>query len=309
MVWRDLSSTATVTVGADSADVTSHGPKVIPPAGGFDTARYGDRPFPVVPVQYTDRPYQAHDLTLDTVINDPSYPGSTFNLFQEMSLGQLYPEGTVPSDGIATADFASYQPGFEFSRGEVGQTCTGTTFADTPIEEEGTPLYPERITDGIYNLPGQTQYYGADANGSALTGALAGVGALQAIDSGCGPTGKLVHDAAAIADPEVDYSDYDTDKDGVVDFFMTVFAGCGGNGSSQLSVAGCPYPDAPYDNVWPHSSSLEYYYTDPDTGLPGFTTDDQLRDLEGRPLWYTDDTYTEMTTTDTGDPLKVFVRV
>ncbi len=61
--------------------------------------------------------------------------------------------------------------------------------------------------------------------------------------------------------------------------------------------------------MWPHSSSLEFYYTDSDTGLPGYTTDDQLKDLEGRPLWYTDDTYSEMTTTDTGDALKAFVRI
>src|SRR6478609_7702718 len=90
---------------------------------------------------------------------------------------------------------------------------------------------------------------------------------------------------------------------------MAVFAGCGGNGSSQLSVAGCDYTDLPYDNVWPHSSSLEYYYTDPDTGLAGYTTDDQLKDLEGRPLWYTDASRRTMTTTDTGNDLKVFVRV
>ena len=79
-----------------------------------------------------------------------------------------------------------------------------------------------------------------------MIGALAGVGALQDIDSGCGPTGKIVYDAAAIADPEIDYSDYDTDKDGVVDFFMVVFAGCGGNGASPASrAATCdPTPDA-----------------------------------------------------------------
>ena len=310
VVWRDISSTATVTVGAESGDVTSHGPKVIPPGDEFDTARYGDRPFPVVPVQYADRDYQAsHERDLDTVLNSPTFEGSTYNLYQEMSLGQLYPEGTVPSDGITTADFGGYAPGFDFSTTDPGQTCTGTTYADTPVAEEDTPLYPERITNGVYNLPGQTQWYGADANGSAIIGALTGVGALQAIDSGCGPAGKLVRDAAAIADPEIDYSDYDTDKDGVVDFFMAVFAGCGGNGSSQLSVAGCNYPGAPYDNVWPHSSSLEFYYTDPETGLPGFTTDDQLKDLEGRPLWYTDAGRDEMTTTDTGEDLKVYVRV
>ena len=44
---------------------TSHGPKVIPPAERFETARYGDRPFPVVPVQYTDRAY-----TAEVVINN-----------------------------------------------------------------------------------------------------------------------------------------------------------------------------------------------------------------------------------------------
>ena len=96
------------------------------------------------------------------------------------------------------------------------------------------------------------------------------------IDSACGPTGKAVYDAAQIADPEIDYSDYDTDKDGVVDFFMMVFPGLGGNGDSQIN--GVP----PYDNIWPHSSNLEG--TSP-TRRPaeGYISDDQLKDLEGRP--------------------------
>jgi len=317
IVWRDISTTARVTVAGASRTATSHGPRVIPPSETFDTARYGDRPFPIVPVQYTDRTYQDDHSgrDLDAVVNDPATEGSTFNLFQEMSLGQLFPHGTVPSE-TPGADGFDYAPGFDFTSTQPGQTCHGVTFGDSPVPAQGTPLYPERITNGIYNLPGSTDYYGDDANGSALLGALAGVGTLQNIDSGCGPAGKLAYDAAAIADPDIDYSDYDTDKDGVVDFFMAVFAGCGGNGSSQLSVAGCDLPnpatgtpDAPYDNVWPHSSSLEYYYTDPATGLAGYTTDDQLKDLEGRPLWYTDDTRREMTTADRGDALKVFVRV
>ncbi|MBB6627962.1 immune inhibitor A [Nocardioides sp. KIGAM211] len=312
IVWRDISTSADVTVAGATQTATSHGPKVIPPSDTYDTARYGDRPFPVVPVQYRDRAYQAghNGDSLESVINDPAKEGSTFNLYQEMSLGQLFPEGTVPSAGIATKDF-TYGPGFQFSQIQPGQTCAGLTQTGG-VPAPGTvggPAYTERITDGVYNLPGNTGYYGSDANGSAIIGSLAGVGALQNIDSGCGPAGKMVYDAAAIADPEIDYSDYDTDKDGVVDFFMAVFAGCGGNGSSQLSVAGCDYTDAPYDNVWPHSSSLEYYYTDPDTGLAGYTTDDQLKDLEGRPLWYTDTSRKEMTTTDKGDALKVFVRV
>ena len=134
-----------------------------------------------------------------------------------------------------------------------------------------------------------------------------GVAALADIDSACGPTGKLVYDAASIADPEIDYSDFDTDKDGLVDFFMVVFAGCGGNGASQLSVAGCAYPDVPYDNVWPHSSSLEFYYTDTETGQGGFVTDDQLHDDEGRKLFYTSAKRNDMTTETTEFPVMVRV--
>ncbi|WP_139979659.1 PKD domain-containing protein [Nocardioides litoris] len=313
VVWRDLSTTATLSAaGQDVPAAVAHGPKVIPPSSVYDTARYGDRPFPIVPVQYTDRAYQANHTgeALAAKINSREEgAGSTYNLFQEMSLGQLYPEGTVPSAGKATADF-TYGPGFDLQKTVLGQTCTGVTVSDLPIDVKGTPLYPARITNGIYNLPGQTQFYGADSNGSAVIGSLAGVGALQNIDSGCGPTGKLVHDAAALADPEVDYSDFDTDKDGVVDFFMVVFAGCGGNGASQLGACSDAQSDTlPYDNIWPHSSSLEGEYTDAATGLPGFATDDQLKDLEGRPLWWTDTTYTEKTTTPGPDTLKVFVRV
>ena len=311
VVWRDLSTTAELSSGGTET-VVSHGPKVIPPDERFDTARYGDRPFPVVPVAYNDRDYVAgHDGgDLDRVINDPAFAGSTFNLFQEMSLDQLFPAGDVPSDGLPTADF-DYDPGFDFTHAQPGQTCLGgATYADLPFPAEGTPLYPARVTNGVYELPGNTAYYGADANGSAVIGALAGVAALQQIDSGCGPTGKLVYDTAAIADPEIDYSDFDTDKDGVVDFFMTVYAGCGGNGASQLGACSdAPSDTAPYDNVWPHSSSLEFSYTDPETGLGGYISDDQLKDLEGRPLWYTNTRRRDMTTTDTGDALKVFVRV
>ncbi|HEU5036114.1 MAG TPA: PKD domain-containing protein [Nocardioides sp.] len=314
VVWRDLSTTAELTGPGTTQSVAAHGPKVIPPDGAYDTARYGDRPFPVIPVEYTDRSYLADHTgeQLEEVINSPARAGSTYNLYQEMSLGQLFPNGDVPSAGIATADF-DYAPGFPFTKTDpttVSTCVAGATAADSPVPLEGTPAYPERITNGVYNLPGTTGYYGSDGAGSAVIGSLTGVAALMQIDSGCGPTGKIVADAAALADPEIDYSDYDTDKDGVVDFFMAVFAGCGGNGASQLGACTSDPQDAlPYDNIWPHSSSLEYYYSDPTTGLPGFTTDDQLKDLEGRPLWWTDKTYKDMTTTDQGDALKVFVRV
>ncbi|MBC7375135.1 MAG: immune inhibitor A, partial [Frankiales bacterium] len=245
---------------------------------------------------------------LDTTINDPKNPSSTFNLFQEMSFGQLYPAGDVGSVGIASREVTA-EDALRFTTPDPAQTntCTGTTTVN-PTTGAPTPLYTERIKDGWYQLPGMRSYYGSDANGSALVGALGGVGALQAIDSGCGPTAKAAYDAAVVADPDIDYSDFDTDKDGVVDFFEVIFQGCGGNGASQLSVA-ADCGEVPNDNIWPHSSSLEFSYTDAKTGLTGYISKDQLKDLEGRPLWYADDTYTTKTTKNNGDALKVLVRV
>ena len=173
--------------------------------------------------------------------------------------------------------------------------CTAFSNASLPAEGYKTG---NRISNGWYQLPGDTQYYGLDGKGSALIGALGGVGALQDIDSGCGPTGKAVYDAAAIADPEIDYDAYDTDKDGVVDFFMMVFAGLGGNGDSQVNGG--------YDNIWPHSSDLQNGYTDAN-GEKGYVSDDQSHDLEGRPLFWTDAGRTAKTTTDTGIPVRVRV--
>ena len=303
IAWKDLSATATLTYdgGTGAIEQPSHGPKVIPPDGGYETARYGDRPFPVVPVDYADRSHAdgSSASKLAAKINDPELPGSTVNLYDEMSYGQLFPHGTVPSAGVATAGW-SYGPGFDFTENSPEpNTCRGVSNATLPGDGY-QQVQPERIKDGWYQLPGPTDYYGDDSNGSALIGAVAGVGALQAIDSACGPTGKAVFDAAQIADPEIDYDDYDTDKDGVVDFFMMVFAGEGGNGDSQTQAP-------PYDNIWPHSSDLQGAYSDPDTGEKGYVSDDQLTDLEGRPLFWTDESRTQRTTTDTGIPVHVRV--
>jgi M6 family metalloprotease-like protein len=314
IVWKDLSSTASLTWTGAAAPVTStsKGPKVIPPSVSFDTARFGERPFPVVPVDFFDRTHAENHSgrTLDQKINSPSVPGSTFNLYQEMSFGQLFPEGAVPSATIASADWANtfqgrYKDrGFEFTDGvsstiggaplQAGGTCRGVSFKDSA----GTASYQNRIVNGWYQLPGTTDYYGDDAPGSTVVLAQAGVA--FGIDQACGVIGKAVYDAAHIADPEIDYSDYDTDKDGVVDFFMMVYTGLGGNGASQVSVPS-------YDNIWPHSFSLEAQFTDPATGLTGYVSDDQLKDLEGRPLFYVDTTYTTKTTATT--PYPVYVRV
>ena len=287
VVWKDLSSTATLTYSGGPGGLTAgtHGPKVIPPLAEFDTARYGDKPFVMVPVDFTDRKHEdAHTGdALSRKVNSPDVEGSTLNLYQEMSYGQLFPNGDVPSVGVASAGF-DYAHGFDFTtRDPLKPSCRGTTYGDLPNDVEtsiyGTPVYPERIHDGWYQLPGDTEYYGGDFPAFTL-----GVG--STIDGACGDTSKSVYDAAQIADPEINYDDYDLDKDGVVDFFMMVFAGLGGNGDSQLN--GVP----PYDNIWPHSSSLEYAYTDQATGLKGYISDDQLKSLEGVPQCWTSAAYT-----------------
>jgi hypothetical protein len=77
IVWRDLSTRATLEAAGRTSTSTSHGPKVIPPAERFETARYGDRPFPVVPVQYVGRDYTADHTgeQLEEVINSKKLKG------------------------------------------------------------------------------------------------------------------------------------------------------------------------------------------------------------------------------------------
>jgi immune inhibitor A len=302
VVWKNLSSTATLAYdGGPTLHSTSRGPKVIPSKASSDTARYGDRPFAVVTADYFDRKHNVLHTgeALREKINSADIVGSTFNLYQEMSHGQLFPNGAVPASSLASAGWDVQwksdrykQGGWQFTEPVVQGACYGTSYKDFA----GSSVYSERIHNGWYQLPGDTAYYGGDADSF---GNIA-VPQSDFIDNACGPTQKAVYDAAHIADPEIDYSDYDTDKDGVVDFFMLVFVGEGGNGASQTSVP-------PYDNIWPHSFSLEYGYSDPETGLTGYISDDQLEDLEGRPMYYTDSTRSVMTTNVTDYP--VYVRV
>lgn len=319
VVWKDLSATATLTYAGLPGPITSttHGPKVIPPAGGFETARYGDKPFPIVPVEYADLDRQSNETwdndaeKLDIVVNDPGFVGSTYNLYQEMSFGQLFPQGRVPSAGIASATFSGYQPGFDFTTPDRTNptlaACRGATMAEVP-GTIGSAVFDTRIQDGWYQLPGTTEYYGGDFPVFTST--------TVAIDQACGIIGKSVFDAAQIADPEIDYNQFDSDKDGVVDFFMMVFVGCGGNGASQVAPL-CEYfgNQAPfYDNIWPHSASLEGMFTQAGTGLRGYVSDDQLKSLTEVPQCWTssarsqsDDCAAAGGTGD--DSLPVYVRV
>jgi M6 family metalloprotease-like protein len=314
IMWKDISATArlTATVGVTpQPEVVAKtiGPKVTT----LTTARYGERPFPVVMVQYQDikrckgpgDPYEecTGDHTaaaLDAAVNSRTSGKSLWQLYNDMSFGQLSPNGQVrPAIGATTKAFDPIYP-HKFSfythidpTKNQGGLCTGTTIGAL----KATPAYPNRIENGWYVLPGTQAWYGADRTGHALLGSLTGQGLLFGIDDACGAPGKVVYDAASLADPDLDYNDFDTDKDGVVDFFNLMFAGDGGNGNT--SVTGI-------NNVWPHKSDLRYYFKD-ENKETGYVSNDQLRNHEGQLMWWADSTRKKMTTTSTGIP--VFVRV
>ncbi|NND60857.1 MAG: tandem-95 repeat protein [Gammaproteobacteria bacterium] len=310
MVWRDLSASATMSFDSGTAPIASStlGPKALK---DHETARFGVRKFPLVMVEYQDithctgpgqpLPECTSNHTaekLDEAVNSRTSGQSMWQLFQEMSFGQLSPEGQVgPIPGTADTPYGAYP--YKFSTPQPAGACTGTTYANPATGGEGAPLplAGDRIVDGWYRLPGDQRYYGSDSTGHGAVGALSGVGLLFGIDDACGPTGKLAYDAAAIADPELDYNDFDSDRDGLVDFMNVAFAGDGGN--LETTPSGI-------NNVWPHKSDLQYYFTD-ELGRRGYVSNDQLRNHEDQLMYWTDATRSEMTTADTGIP--VYVRV
>ena len=311
IMWKDLSADVTLAAGVQPAlPAKTHGPKVTT----LESAVFGDRPFPVVMVQYqdirhcTDVGVPFPECTgnhtaaaLDTSINSRTSGKSVWQLYQDMSFGQLFPDGRVsPAPNSPDTPFATTPAGhvYKWSTLDPNGTCNGTTLA--PPTGTGAPLPPHlnRIEGGWYLLPGTQGYYGADRTGHALLGAQTGQGLLFGIDDACGPTGKITYDAASLADPDIDYNDFDTDKDGVVDFFNIVFAGDGGNGNT--SVTGL-------NNIWPHSSDLRQYFKDTD-GQTGYVSNDQFRNRLNQPMFWTNASRTQMTT-DPSSGLKVFVRV
>lgn len=314
IMWKNLSASATYSVGLDSVTAATLGPKVTT----LDTARYGKRPFPLVMVEYQDihhctgnderggvSPDPFLECTanhsaeaLDEAVNSRTSGRSLWQLYQDMSFGQLSPEGQVgPIPGTANT---GYDPAynFKFSTLQPSGACTGYTYANPATDGKGAPLplAGDRIVDGWYRLPGSQGYYGADTTGHAAAGSLTGVGLLFGIDDACGPTAKITYDAAAIADPELDYNEFDTDKDGVVDFFNVAFAGEGGNGNVGTGA----------NNVWPHKSDLQYYFTD-ENGEQGYVSNDQLKSHTGVPQYWTNAARNTMTETVT--PYPVWVRV
>lgn len=265
------------------------GPKVVPTGEVGDSVRHGKRPFPVAFVDYTDQKHTEPDSTFT------GYFDSLIQRCTEMSMGQLLPVPVLSGINKGTVSFASTPAEkYRFSVLQPSGFCSGATLAeDGNAYDDDTPpaLLTNRIDDGWYQLPGTQGYYGSDSAVSAYPGFLTGQAALINLDNGCGPVGKLVYDAATLMDTDVNFNDFDTDRDGWVDFFELVYQGQPENIIGQTGV----------NNVWPHSSSLEYYYTD------GYTSHDRLVDHQDRPLFWTDDTHQNTTLTNNGKP--AYVRV
>lgn len=314
VMWKTVFTEVSMEVtGQPAVALRSHGPKV----SELKSLRMGDRPFPVVMVQYQDIKHctgknlrgglptdpndesctQAHTAaTLDAAINSRTSGKSLYQLYQDMSFGQIFPQGSVnPKAGTPDTNFDStYNHKFTVLAPD-GACASGVTL----VAPGGTklPVYTKRIENGWYTLPGNQAYYGSDKGGPE--GVKGQVGAPNmGIDDACGPIAKVVYDAASIADPDIDYNDFDTDKDGVVDFFNIMFAGEGGNGN--LGTTGI-------NNIWPHKSDLRGYYPGVN-GQSGYVSNDQLKNHFDEPLFWKDDSYREMTTSPASG-LKVFVRI
>lgn len=313
VIWKKISATAELLADGQTYSSMTNGPRVTE----LESAKFGDRPFPVINVQYQDVKHctapgvpfseclNAHPVSkVDEVMNSRTSGRSVWQHYNDISLGQLNPQGTVAAAGKGTVPFTGSGQ-HKFARLAPNGACTGATQAGPGADgagtggQDGRATYLNRIEDGWYLLPGTQTFYGSDRSGHALAGALTGVGLLFGIDDACGPTGKLAYDAASLADPDLDYNDFDSDRNGLVDFFEIIFAGDGGHGRTTRSGI---------NNVWPHSSSVEYYFSDAN-GQKGYVSNDQLRNLQEQPLWWTDATRTQMTTSNLGDALKVYVRV
>ena len=291
LVWRDLSTTAT---RSPSAVDRGHGDEPRPegdPAG--DDLRHRALRRPAVPGRAgrLPRPRARRPTTAATrssgKINSPDVPGSTFNLYQEMSLRAALPGRHRALGRHRHARTSTLRPRLRLHAASPAAPAPArarpaAARARHRRRPASTPSGSRTAGTSCRATPTTTA---RDATAPRSIGAVAGVGALQNIDSGCGPTGKAVYDAAADRRPG--------------DRLLRLRHRQGRrrrllhDGLRRAAAATAPRSSTRrrrYDNIWPHSSSLEYYYTDPDTGQPGYISDDQLKDLEGRPLYYTDAT-------------------
>ena len=167
VVWKDLSTTATLTYTGQPAPITSttHGPKVIPPDGGFDTARYGDKPFPIVPGRVR-RPRAPEQRDLGQRRREARHgrqrPGLRWLDVQPLPGDELRP--ALPARHGAVGGHRLGRPSPTTARASTSRRRTGRTRSAAPRAAarrwprrrapSARPRFDTRISDGWYQLPG-----------------------------------------------------------------------------------------------------------------------------------------------------------
>ena len=158
-------------------------------------------------------------------------------------------------------------------RAPAAGTCHGTTsIADDAWTPRSTRSGSTTAGTSCRATPTTT----ATTHGLGAGRRAAGVGALQDIDSACGPTGKAVYDAAQIADPEIDYYRLRHRQGRRRRLLHDGLPRPGGNGDSQIN--GVP----PYDNIWPHSVEPRVRLHRRATARRATSPTTSSHDLEGR---------------------------
>ena len=281
IVWKDLSTTR-------DADLQRRARRTGPrratarrssrPTGGYETARYGDKPFPMVPVDYRDRKHEPQRTRRGAarVVNSPDHPGLDVQpLPGDVATGSSTRTASVPSAGIATAELR-LRAGLRRSRERdlTKPTCRGATLGQAAAALGHARSTRSGSSDGWYQLPGDTEYYGGDFPaftrdhaGDRLRLRRHGEGRLrrgpdrrpgdrlQRVRLRQGRRRRLLHarlrrlrrQRRLAAQP----------------------VGC------QDTVT--------YDNIWPHSSSLECTTRTRTTGLPGYISRRPADRPRGRP--------------------------
>lgn len=114
-------------------------------------------------------------------------------------------------------------------QGYQGELASGSV-RDYFTDQSNGLFTPEFDVVGPVTLPQKRVYYGGDKEGEKAS--------------------QMVIDACILADKEhnVDFTRYDRNDDGIVDFIYVIYAGYG---QAQ---------GGPEESVWPQSSSLEYTY-------------------------------------------------
>ena len=153
IVWRDLSTHRDRHRRRGHARrVTSHGPKVIPPGGATTPRATATGRSRSCRSQYTDRAYQAaHDRRRSTR-SSTTRPSGARRSTSSRRCRSASSSPTAPCPRPASPPPTSpTAAGFDFTPGaSPASTCTGVDLRRRPAPAQGTPLYPERITDGVY---------------------------------------------------------------------------------------------------------------------------------------------------------------